>query len=114
MRLLIVDDDAGLRQSLALLLQESGDEVVAEADPEQALSRAGTESFDLNLCDVRKPRMDGHTFLQALEVFWEIPAESGKETRWSLKRRTTPRAIAERTRILSRPSKNLRASVRTT
>ncbi|HEX3275755.1 MAG TPA: sigma-54 dependent transcriptional regulator [Gemmatimonadales bacterium] len=64
MRLLIVDDDAGLRQSLALLLQESGDEVVAEADPEQALSRAGAESFDLILCDVRMPRMDGLTFLR--------------------------------------------------
>ena len=64
MRLLIVDDDAGLRQSLALLLQESGDEVVTEADPEQALSRAGTESFDLILCDVRMPKMDGLTFLR--------------------------------------------------
>jgi two-component system response regulator AtoC len=64
MRLLIVDDDAGLRQSLALLLQESGDEVVAEGDPEQALKRANAESFDLILCDVRMPKMDGLTFLR--------------------------------------------------
>ena len=41
MRLLIVDDDAGLRHSLALLLQEAGYEVVAEGDPEDALTRAG-------------------------------------------------------------------------
>jgi two-component system, NtrC family, response regulator AtoC len=64
MRLLIVDDDAGLRQSLALLLQESGDEVAAEADPEQGLRRATTESFDAILCDVRMPKMDGLTFLR--------------------------------------------------
>jgi two-component system, NtrC family, response regulator AtoC len=64
MRLLIVDDDAGLRQSLALLLQESGDEVAAEGDPEQALHRATAESFDAILCDVRMPRMDGLTFLR--------------------------------------------------
>src|SRR6185295_5162362 len=64
MRLLIVDDDAGLRQSLALLLQEAGDEVVAEGDPEQALRRATAEPFEAILCDVRMPKMDGVTFLR--------------------------------------------------
>src|SRR6476469_2674728 len=64
MRLLIVDDDAGLRQSLALLLQEAGDEVVAESDPEQALRRASAEPFEAILCDVRMPKMDGLTFLR--------------------------------------------------
>src|SRR4249919_3682747 len=64
MRLLIVDDDAGLRQSLALLLQEAGDEVAAESDPEQALRRATAEPFDAILCDVRMPKMDGLTFLR--------------------------------------------------
>jgi two-component system response regulator AtoC len=64
MRLLIVDDDAGLRQSLALLLQESGDEVAAEGDPEEALRRATAEAFDAILCDVRMPKMDGVTFLR--------------------------------------------------
>jgi two-component system, NtrC family, response regulator AtoC len=64
MRLLIVDDDAGLRQSLALLLQESGYEVAAEGDPEQALGRALAETFDAILCDVRMPNMDGLTFLR--------------------------------------------------
>ncbi|MGH7655767.1 MAG: sigma-54-dependent transcriptional regulator [Gemmatimonadaceae bacterium] len=64
MRLLIVDDDAGLRQSLALLLGESGYQVEAESDPERALKRASVEEFDLILCDVRMPRMDGLTFLR--------------------------------------------------
>jgi len=59
MRLLIVDDDAGLRQSLTLLLEEAGYQVAAEADPEQALRRAGSEAFDLILCDVRMPRSTG-------------------------------------------------------
>ena len=64
MRLLIVDDDAGLRQSLALLLGESGYQVDAEGDPERALKRASVEDFDLILCDVRMPKMDGVTFLR--------------------------------------------------
>jgi two-component system response regulator AtoC len=64
MRVLIVDDDAGLRQSLALLLQEAGYDVVTEGDPEQALIRATSGTFDLILCDVRMPKMDGVTFLR--------------------------------------------------
>ncbi|HEX3235783.1 MAG TPA: sigma-54 dependent transcriptional regulator [Gemmatimonadales bacterium] len=64
MRLLIVDDDPGLRQSLALLLAEAGYQVVSEGDPEQALGRAASEIFDLILCDVRMPKMDGVTFLR--------------------------------------------------
>ena len=64
MRLLIVDDDSGLRQSLALLLEEAGYQVAAEGDPEAALRRAGSEAFDLVLCDVRMPKMDGLTFLR--------------------------------------------------
>jgi len=64
MRILIVDDDAGLRQSLGLLLNESGYEATAEGDPEQALARALAERFDAILCDVRMPRMDGLTFLR--------------------------------------------------
>src|SRR6185295_6758124 len=64
MRVLIVDDDAGLRQSLGLLLQEAGYDVVGEGDPEQALQRAAGGSVDLVLCDVRMPKMDGVTFLR--------------------------------------------------
>ncbi|MFL5515340.1 MAG: sigma-54-dependent transcriptional regulator, partial [Gemmatimonadales bacterium] len=49
---------------LTLLLEEAGYQVAAEADPEQALRRAGAEAFDLILCDVRMPKIDGLTFLR--------------------------------------------------
>ena len=64
MRLLIIDDEPGLRQSLSLLLQEAGYDVACEGDPEQALRRAAAEAFDLILCDVQMPKMDGVTFLR--------------------------------------------------
>ena len=64
MRLLIVDDDAGLRQSLALLLQEAGYEVEAEGDPERRCAAPAPRSSTSILCDVRMPGMDGVTFLR--------------------------------------------------
>jgi two-component system response regulator AtoC len=68
MRLLIVVDDAEVRQSLARLLGESGYLVETEADPERALARAGAEEFELILCDVKLPGMDGLSFLRRLRA----------------------------------------------
>jgi two-component system response regulator AtoC len=65
MKLLIVDDDPGLRKSLGLLLAEDGHEVQAEERANGALERLVTEPFDVILCDVRMPEMDGLTFLRA-------------------------------------------------
>jgi DNA-binding NtrC family response regulator len=64
-RVLVVDDEPGLRQSLGLLLADAGYQVTAEGDGAKALERAVAESFDLVLCDVRMPDMDGTAFLRA-------------------------------------------------
>lgn len=63
-RVLIVDDEPGLRQSLGLLLGDAGYEVTAESDGRRGLDRALAEPFDLVLCDVRMPRMGGLEFLR--------------------------------------------------
>ncbi|HKW42082.1 MAG TPA: sigma-54 dependent transcriptional regulator [Gemmatimonadales bacterium] len=64
-RVLVVDDEPGLRHSLGLLLADAGYEVVAEGSGTHALERARAEPFDLILCDVRMPDMDGLAFLRA-------------------------------------------------
>jgi two-component system, NtrC family, response regulator AtoC len=64
MRLLIVDDDADIRRSLGQRLEETGHQVTVESDPERALQRAASGSFDLILCNVRLPQLDGVTFLR--------------------------------------------------
>src|SRR2546428_527085 len=64
-RVLIVDDEPGLRQSLGLLLADAGYEVAAESDGKRGLERALAERFDLILSDVRMPEMDGLAFLRA-------------------------------------------------
>jgi two-component system response regulator AtoC len=62
---LVVDDEPGLRQSLGLLLADAGYHVAAEGSGARALERAQAEPFDLVLCDVRMPDMDGLAFLRA-------------------------------------------------
>ena len=69
-RVLVVDDEPGLRQSLGLLLADAGYQVTAEGDGAKALERALAEPFDLVLCDVRMPAMDGTAFLRAYTGRW--------------------------------------------
>jgi two-component system response regulator AtoC len=63
-KLLVIDDDPGLRQSLRLLLSEVGFDVADASDGERGLARALSEPFDAVLCDVRMPSLDGLEFLR--------------------------------------------------
>jgi len=63
-KVLVIDDEPGLRQSLGLLLTDAGYTVTAEQDGKRGLERALAEAFDLVLCDVRMPEMDGLTFVR--------------------------------------------------
>ena len=67
MRVLIVDDEPGLRQSLGLLLSGAGYEVASERNGREGLDRALAEPFDLLLCDVRMPELDGLSFLRTYQ-----------------------------------------------
>jgi two-component system response regulator AtoC len=67
-RVLIVDDEPGLRQSLGLLLADAGYDVATESDGRRALETALRESFDLVLCDVRMPSLDGLGFLKEYQI----------------------------------------------
>ena len=64
MKILVIDDDQGLRRSLSLILDEGGHGVVVAANGADGLSVARNEKPDLILCDVRMPQMDGLEFLE--------------------------------------------------
>jgi len=63
-RILVIDDEAGLRHTLSLILREEGFEVLTADDGEAGLRVALSESPDLVLCDIRMPRLDGLGFLE--------------------------------------------------
>jgi signal transduction histidine kinase len=65
-KILIVEDNDGLRDHVAQILQMEQYAVVTAADGEAGLALAAVTQPDLVLCDVMMPRMDGHQMLQAL------------------------------------------------
>jgi two-component system response regulator AtoC len=65
-RILIVDDDDALRESLGLVLAAEGYEVAAAPGAEAALRELETSPPDVVLCDLRMPGMDGMELLPQL------------------------------------------------
>lgn len=63
MKILIIDDDVGLRKSLSLILGDAGYDVVVAEDGEMGLGTALEQDPDLILCDVRMPKLGGIEFL---------------------------------------------------
>jgi two-component system chemotaxis response regulator CheY len=58
-RVLIVDDDASVRESISSVLQEAGYEVLQAGDGEQALTQFDSRQIDLILLDLGLPNKSG-------------------------------------------------------
>jgi CheY-like chemotaxis protein len=69
---MIVEDNAALRQALAKLLRQKGYETMYAANGVEALERARTTRPDLIVLDIYMPEMDGITFLKHLRVDWQL------------------------------------------
>ncbi len=66
-RLLLVDDEPGIRTSLSAVLEDEGYSVVAVGNGEAGLAQLETESFDCVLLDVWLPGMDGMEVLNRIQ-----------------------------------------------
>jgi two-component system alkaline phosphatase synthesis response regulator PhoP len=66
--ILIIDDEAPLRQTLARILQQAGFEVSTAENGEQGLSFIQTSSFDLVFMDLRMPGMAGMDVLKLIHA----------------------------------------------
>jgi PAS domain S-box-containing protein len=65
--ILIVDDEAGIRSALAYLLRRDGHEIDTAANGVAALAKLQSRTFDLILCDLRMPELDGPGLYRALQ-----------------------------------------------
>jgi two-component system response regulator AtoC len=72
-RILVIDDEKNMRHMLAVLLEKEGYEVATAGDGKEGLARAGETYFDVILCDLKMPVMDGMAFLGK---FQEMKIES--------------------------------------
>ncbi len=64
--ILVVEDEAKLASAVADALRDAGYLVEHAADGEIALAKIKVQAFDLVVCDLKMPRMDGKTFYRTL------------------------------------------------
>ncbi|MFI5314754.1 MAG: response regulator [Myxococcota bacterium] len=64
-RILVVDDDTAVRESIAEILRSEGASVDEVANGREAIERLRRERFELVLSDVVMPEMDGYELFQA-------------------------------------------------
>ncbi len=72
-RILLVDDEQSIQKLLAYPLRKEGYEVVSAHDGEEALKRAGEQSFDLVVLDVMLPKLDGFEVCRELRARSTVP-----------------------------------------
>ena len=65
-RVLIIDDEPGVRRTLERALRGNHYEVVSAGDPNSAYQVLGETSFDVVLLDLRLPQISGDAFFLAI------------------------------------------------
>jgi two-component system response regulator AtoC len=64
-RVLVIDDEENLRHYLQLILGEAGYQVETAQDGKEGLEKMQRHAWDIILCDIRMPTMDGMALLKA-------------------------------------------------
>ncbi|MSR54558.1 MAG: response regulator [Gemmataceae bacterium] len=64
---LVIDDDAGVRETLRMALEDWGFRVICAPDGEIGISRAVKDDPDLIICDMMMPKASGFVVLDRLK-----------------------------------------------
>lgn len=65
-KILVIDDESSIRNTLQDILEYEKYEVVLAEDGQEALEQMGKGPFDVILCDVKMPKMDGIELLEKI------------------------------------------------
>ncbi|HMO61762.1 MAG TPA: sigma-54 dependent transcriptional regulator [Ferruginibacter sp.] len=72
--ILIIDDEKAIRKTLGEILSYEGYKIDEAADGEEGLRKFSSSTFDVVLCDIKMPKMDGLEFLEkARQVNPDVP-----------------------------------------
>lgn len=72
--ILIIDDEKAIRKTLSEILSYEGYKIDEAADGEEGLKKFTATTYDVVLCDIKMPKMDGIEFLEkAREVNSDVP-----------------------------------------
>jgi len=67
MRILLIDDDEWIRDSLSLYFEGEGCHLLALETAEEGIEALKGQSYDIIMVDYRLPRMDGLEFLKRIQ-----------------------------------------------
>ncbi len=65
---LVIEDEPALAAAVAEALTDVGFRVDRAGDGEEALARVGQQIYDLVICDLKMPRLDGPAFYRSVEA----------------------------------------------
>ncbi|QPA55829.1 response regulator transcription factor [Lysinibacillus sphaericus] len=68
-KLLMVDDDAHIRELVRVFLQNEGLEVIEATDGVDALSKLASEKVDMVIMDIMMPKMDGWALCEEIRSY---------------------------------------------
>jgi two-component system, NtrC family, nitrogen regulation response regulator NtrX len=72
--ILIIDDEKAIRKTLSEILSFEGYKIDEAADGEEGLKKFSQKNYDIVLCDIKMPKLDGIEFLEkAREINHDIP-----------------------------------------
>jgi DNA-binding NtrC family response regulator len=72
--ILIIDDEKAIRKTLGEILSYEGYKLEEAGDGEEGLKRIREKEYDVILCDIKMPKLDGIEFLErAKEINSDIP-----------------------------------------
>ena len=66
-RILVLDDDRGMREFMEIMLTKEGYDVTSADEPSKAINLCRKIDFDLVITDLRMPKIDGIEFLKTIK-----------------------------------------------
>src|SRR5579872_920676 len=65
--ILIIDDKKAIRKTLSEILSYEGYKIDEAGDGEEGLKKAKEKEYDVILCDIKMPKLDGIEFLEKVK-----------------------------------------------